>query len=65
MNPGHIFQLIRLAVIYKGRDQDFLLVDICHVWGFTYQGLSLKQKKTYHRDRFLVAKKIKATSKRS
>jgi len=31
MNPGHIFQLIRLAVIYKGRDQYFLLVDICHV----------------------------------
>jgi len=62
MTSDPFFQLIRPAIIYKGRDQDFLLVDICHVWGFTYQTLSLKQKKTYHRDRFLVDKKIKATN---
>ena len=45
MTSDPFFQLIRPAIIYKGRDQDFLLVDICHVWGFTYQTLSLKQKK--------------------
>jgi len=47
MDPGHIFQLIRSAVIYKSKDQIFVLVDICHVWRFTCQLLSLKQKKTY------------------
>jgi len=47
MCPGHIFQLIRLAVIDKGRDQYFLLVDICHVWRFTCQLLRLKKKKTH------------------
>jgi len=62
MNAGHIFQLIRSAVIYKSKNQIFFLVDICHVCRYTCQLLRLKQKNPSERTGFVIDKKIKALS---